>query len=89
MVPSKTLDTLTMLGKKCKTSRKPKLKDFVWKNCSGGFFSFYCIFVSTQIFIKDEHVQNIKTNVFKCDKYGPPFKFKTTQAATPRLHVNF
>ena len=84
MVLSKKLDTLTMLGEKCKISRKPELKDSVcFLAVFASFITFLCLLI---LFTKDELVRNIKTNVYMCDKYGPPLKFETTQAATPRLY---
>ena len=39
---------------------------------SASFIAFLRLLI---LFTKDEHVLNIKTNVFMCDKLGPPFKF--------------
>ena len=89
MVPSKNDDTLNRLAKNCKTSRKPEVKDCKWTKILGvmtSFIAFLCLLI---LFTKHEPVRNIKTNVFMCDKFGPPFKFQTTQAATPRLHRIF
>ena len=61
--------------------------------CGKTFLAIYASFIAflflRTLLTKDEHVRNIKMNVLMCDKYGPTFKFKTTQAPTPRLHVNF